>query len=329
MSAGTLNGGVLSLSKLIVGGTTFTGSGVLLGLLGDEATSVQTTAGVVDVSVGTAGQTQVITTASTMVLPPGVTSTGGTTVPTLWDNTSAYAVGDVVSVGSLADPTGTYICITAVPAPVSPAVNPAPETVSADWTPVAPLAGGVRSIVGGGASPTPAVGAVLFTSTGASGATTALTWTSSASGVELGGTVASTASGVSGLTGGGASPTPAVGAVAFTSTVASGATTALTWTSTAGGMELGGTVATGASSLPAVVQAGQKAWTATGTTDTLTLTALPAGTYICQLTWGMPTAPPAILTIPPPTAGSTTQAVVGSGSITAGSVYCYSVIQVA
>ena len=134
-------------------------------------------------------------------------------------------------------------------------------------------------------------------------------------------------SGVASLAGGGATPTLATGAVAFTSTVASGATTALTWTSSASGMELGGTIETGAQAVPYIVQAGQKSWTATGTTDAITLTALPAGTYIIMLSWGMATAPPALLTAPPPTAGATTVAVVASGSVTAASVYQWSVIR--
>ena len=77
----------------------------------------------------------------------GVGSTGGgTTVPVLWDNTSAYAIGAVVNVGDLNNPSGTFICITTVSAPVSPAVNPAPADTSADWTPVAPL----QSVSGSG-----------------------------------------------------------------------------------------------------------------------------------------------------------------------------------
>jgi len=297
---------------------------------------------------------------------------GGTTVPTLWSNTAAYAVGAVVSVGSLATPTGTFICITAVPAGAP--TNPAPSATPADWTPVAPLAGGtgvssvgggtvvapatgaitlvgaggitvsgaggaggsitltgsgagVAQLTGGGATPTPAVGNVAFTSTVANGASTALTWTSTATGMELGGTIGGASAGVASLAGGGATPTLATGAVLFTSTVASGASTALTWTSTATGMELGGTIASSAQSVPYIIQAGQKAWTATGTTDAITLTALPAGTYIIMLSWGMATAPPALLTAPPPTAGATTVAVVASGSVPATSVYQWSVIR--
>ena len=64
---------------------------------------------------------------------------GGTTVPVVWNDSDPYAVGAVVNVGTLDNPTGTFICILAVSAPASPAVNPAPVDTPANWTPVAPL----------------------------------------------------------------------------------------------------------------------------------------------------------------------------------------------
>lgn len=98
----------------------------------DFSTTVTTTAGAATaVFTGAAGAMNLA-----LNIPHGG---GGTTVPTLWADTSAYAVGDVVSTTALADPDGTFICIAAVTAPVSPAVNPAPAITPASWTPVAPL----------------------------------------------------------------------------------------------------------------------------------------------------------------------------------------------
>lgn len=95
MSSGNLNGGVLSLSKLVVGGQTFTGASGLSGLLGSATGSVPTTASQVGVSVSGTAQTGVLTTASTMVLPPqssGIVITGDATGSVACNGTGAIAM---------------------------------------------------------------------------------------------------------------------------------------------------------------------------------------------------------------------------------------------
>jgi len=107
----------------------------------------------------------------------------------------------------------------------------------------------------------------------------------SASGMVLTGTVGGTASGVSGMTGGGATPTPATGAVAFTSTVTSGASTALTWTSSASGMVLGGTVGGSAGISPVAY-------------GTITVPATPGALINCYIPGTTaPSAPAVALTV--------------------------------
>jgi hypothetical protein len=280
MSVANLNSaGTLRCGKLVLAGQTIVPGAITTTVLTGQSGAGASGAVAVSTNITNTSAATALTfasTASTLELTGNISSAGGgggTTVPTLWNASSAYAVGDVVSVSSLATPTGTFICIGAVAA----GTNPAPSATPTKWTPVAPLAGG---------------------------------------------------SGVVSLAGGGATPTVATGAVVFTSTVASGASTALTWTSSATGMELGGTIASGSQTVPYIVAAGQKSWATAGTTDAITFSpALPTGTFVIFLSWGMATAPPALLSCPPPTTGATTAAVVAGGSITAGSVYQYQVVR--
>lgn len=92
MSVASLNGGSLAVSKLTIGGQTFTGASGLAGLLGDATGSVATTAGTVNVSVASGAQTGVLTTADTMVLPPAGTGSG---IPTLTTNPATAGTGAV------------------------------------------------------------------------------------------------------------------------------------------------------------------------------------------------------------------------------------------
>jgi hypothetical protein len=116
MSAGSLNGGSLAVSKLTIGGQTFTGASGLAGLLGSATGSVATTAGTVNVSVASGAQTGVLTTASTMVLPPAGggggnvnATTGVTGTPLVWA-TGVYQPGALVRDTSVAGANGVYIC---------------------------------------------------------------------------------------------------------------------------------------------------------------------------------------------------------------------------
>ena len=362
MSVANLNtNGTLRCGKLVLAGTTIVPADI-------GGTTLQ-------VGSGTP-QSGAITLAGSVV-QSGATFTfsgsgGGTTVPTLWSDSSAYAIGDVVSVDNLNNPSGTFICIESVAAGTG---NPAPKDTPTKWTPVAPLAGassGVSSLIGGGTTPVEAVGSVLFSADVTSGASTALTWTSSADKMVLGGTISS-GGGITAIKDAGSgettSLTPAFSVGTITNTTAGNS---LTFTATADGVALAGNISSagggvasiaggtapatgavklqggdnitlsggggadgtiiitatgGSQTVPYIVAAGQKAWTANGTTDSITVSALPAGTYIIMLSWGMATAPPGVLTCPPPTAGATTVAVVASSTVAATSVYQYSIIR--
>lgn len=62
---------------------------------------------------------------------------GGSVAPVLWNPQSAYAVGAVASVGSLASPNpGTYVCIVAVTARTPPLANLLPQNDATHWTPL-------------------------------------------------------------------------------------------------------------------------------------------------------------------------------------------------
>ena len=198
MSAGSLTGGVLSLKKLIVGGATFTGGSGVSGLSAGGGTTTAnpvpfTSTWATTGAPGSAPTATFTASAGNMALAlvsPPLGGGGGTTVPTLWSNTGAYAVGAVVSVGTLADPTGTFICILAVSAPVSPAVNTAPSATPASWTPVAPLkptGTGITELTGTGGTPTTGT-SIAFTST-VSGAGAGLSFVPSVNGMALTGTI--------------------------------------------------------------------------------------------------------------------------------------------
>jgi hypothetical protein len=254
MSLANLNGGVLSVSKLVVGGSTFTGASGLSGLSTTPATGI-TTADPCPFTVGTITNT---TSANTLAF---TASAGGMSLG-----------GNIQSAGS---------------------------------------SGGVSGLTGGGATPTPATGAVAFTSTVASGASTALTWTSTASGMELGGTVAGgSGSGIPELT---TSPaTAGTGAVstAFSATITqnTGSATAV-FTGSAGAMALAINVPPATNALPSVYYAETKAWATTGATDSITLaTTLPAGTYLPVVSWSVASGASAtgLLSAVVPTAGGGT-----------------------
>jgi hypothetical protein len=53
----------------------------------------------------------------------------------IWNNTSGYARGCIVAIGSLTAPTAFFICISAIAPAVSPAVNPAPSANPTNWLP--------------------------------------------------------------------------------------------------------------------------------------------------------------------------------------------------
>jgi hypothetical protein len=130
-------------------------------------------------------------------------------------------------------------------------------------------------------------------------------------------------SGITSLTGTGGTPTTG-GTIAFTSSVTSGASTALSFVPSANGMVLSGTVASGTSSgLP--YYSTNKSWATTGATDSITVTALPAGTYLPLVSWtdANTANTTQLLSAPVPTAGSTTLQIVATGSITAGTTYAY------
>lgn len=255
MSAGSLNGGTLAVSKLTIGGQTFTGASGLAGLLGSATGSVTTTAGTVNVSVATGAQTGVLTTASTMVLPPG---------------SASEATSLVGSANGSVPTTATSIQVS-----VSPTAQTGVLT-TAD-TMVLPPAG--------------------------------------------------TGSGIPTLT-----TTPATGetgnlSTAFSATITrnAGSDTAV-FTGSASSMALAINVTPGASGLPSLYSVTNRVWANTGTTDPITITALPAGTYAVAVSWAMASAPPGILTCPPPTAGATTLQVVCGSSVTAGAGINYTVV---
>ena len=338
MSSANLNtNGTLRCGKLVLAGQTIVPGAitttVLTGQTGAGASGAVAVSSTVTNTAGPAVPLAFASTANSLTLtgniPPGGAG-GGTTVPTLWSNTSAYAVGAVVSVGSLASPTGTFICILAVGAGAP--TNPAPSADATHWTPVAPLAGasaGVAS-VGGGTVVAPATGAITLvgaggiTVSGAGGPAGSITLTGSAT------------AGVASLAGTGPGPTLATGAIAFSSSVTSGATTALTWISSANGMELAGTVAGGAGGLPSIYYTENKTWTTAGATDTIVLTsALPAGTYLPLVSWTTANAALIVgaLSAVVPVAGGglvgSPLQILCSGAVvtTAGSTYSYTLLK--
>jgi len=183
MSAGSLNGATLNLSKLTVGGQPVEGgAGTLLSLSGSATGSVPTTAGVVNVSVASSAQTGVLTTASTMVLPPAGGSGGGG-IPSLTTTPATAGTGAVSTAFSatVSRNAGTDTAVfTASPGAMALALNITPGTGG----------GGITTLTGTGGTPTTG-SSIAFTSTVSSGSTTALSFVPSANGMVLSGTVAS------------------------------------------------------------------------------------------------------------------------------------------
>ena len=133
MSYADLNSqGTLKCKALVINGVPFSSAGGIPSI----TTTSGTTPGTITTAVSLAGTA--ITSTVGGLITIDASSAGGQQPPTLWNATSAYAVGAVVSTTALADPDGTFICILAVSA--GPA-NPAPATTPLSWTPVAPLKG--------------------------------------------------------------------------------------------------------------------------------------------------------------------------------------------
>lgn len=341
MSVGSLNGGDLSLRSLTIGGATFTGASGITGLTTTPATGT-TTANPLPFSVGSvttgSGATTLAFTATSggMSLGGNINTSAGsgnvnattatTGTPLVW-SAGVYNPGQLVIDTSTSGNNAVYIC-SATTASTGPSATPPNTLVPSYWNLVVTPGGTGGGITG--LSTTPATGTTTATDvpfsasiTRNAGTDTAV-FTATPTGMALALNVTpGTGGGITTLTGTGGTPTTAT-SIAFTTSITSSATTALSFVPSASGMELSGTIASsGGTGLPFF--SNNKAWTTTGATDSITVTALPAGTYLPLVSFTDATSGniQGVLSAPVPTAGSTTLQVLASGSIPAGTTYAY------